>query len=342
YPMPANANAGVETYYVDTVTGLDGNSGLTPALAKKTIQEAIDTADLNDIIIVSAGTYLEDLAIIAAKTGLELRPASGEDVTLQGVTIGGEPLATPNLVIDADEVKIHGFTIKSAAVDGTDKYATAIHVQDGADVEIYDNAFDLEGTISVDAELWAIIGADSDNVHDIGGLNIHDNTFVGTDLDGTKDDLINAIYINWDTTAITGTVTIEDNVISGDIARGIMSERPNTVVTGNSVTSSLVADASSLGGKAYAGIAVTLAHGTGTIDNTDVTDNTVSEFGTGVWIGRTFGGATLTLTDITVTGNTIEDNLKGVFVELDADEVLVNNNNILYNTEFGIQNDDGS
>ncbi|MDD3985039.1 MAG: hypothetical protein PHY59_03915 [Methanobacterium sp.] len=51
-----------KTIYVNP-TGDYGNDGLTEATAKQHIQNAIDTAQDNDIIQVSSGTYKENIKI---------------------------------------------------------------------------------------------------------------------------------------------------------------------------------------------------------------------------------------------------------------------------------------
>jgi len=190
-----------------------------------TIQEAINAAVVDEIITVSAGTYVEDLVITT--DGLDL--VTTEGATIQGVDTLLEaswPIADPNINIEADNVKIHGFTLASPTVpDGS--YSTGI-VLTGTDIEIYDNVFfsDAPGNgYCIVIQTWQAPGYPGS---DISGLHIYDNSFTGTCL-------FDSIFLNLDVG--TGLVTIEDNVFT-DAYRAVSIQRPNVDITGNTIESS--------------------------------------------------------------------------------------------------------
>ena len=79
------------------------------------VQDAIDEASASDTVSVGAGTYVEDLLIPEALTGLELAGAGTGSSTLKGVdqvAAASWPLVAPNIEVLADDVELHGFTIQ--------------------------------------------------------------------------------------------------------------------------------------------------------------------------------------------------------------------------------------
>ncbi|MDA3926312.1 MAG: chitobiase/beta-hexosaminidase C-terminal domain-containing protein [Kiritimatiellae bacterium] len=50
-------NLTAKTNYVDAVSGLDINDGLTPATSKKTLQAAVDVAESGDVVLAAPGVY---------------------------------------------------------------------------------------------------------------------------------------------------------------------------------------------------------------------------------------------------------------------------------------------
>ncbi|GEM_PF-6115931 len=108
------------TYYVNGNTGNDANSGLTLALAKKTISNAITTASAGDTIVVVAATYNEDL-VIDKKLTITGKQADGTTdswvVGTAGATIPDCPVITydgANLEMinfAANEIVFKGFEI---------------------------------------------------------------------------------------------------------------------------------------------------------------------------------------------------------------------------------------
>ncbi|MCD4697458.1 MAG: right-handed parallel beta-helix repeat-containing protein, partial [Bacteroidales bacterium] len=169
-----------------------------------TIQDAIDDADTDDEIEIGTGIYAQDLYIDV--NGLELRPKFGEAVTIKGVAtepVAAWPLATENIDIAANGVKIHGFTIESPTI--ADGYYSSGIVINGTDVVIYDNDFVFDGTVTHDSRAVGIQTrrVDALPTADVAGLHIYDNDFGG--VIGTRG--YYGIYINRDQNL--GTVTIE-------------------------------------------------------------------------------------------------------------------------------------
>jgi hypothetical protein len=301
-----------------------------------TIGTAVSGAGTEDTLIAHSGLYQEDLSINVAE--LTLMSVSGkDDTTIKGVLLSQSGGSTnPNIDIRADGVKLHGFTIQGPEPSGTD-FAAGMII--GArDVEIYDNAFEVNSasdTVNfydvsqgiVSYHELAIPGVD------VSGLNIHDNTFTHR---GTGSVGYEGIYINRDVEA--GTVTIADNEFTGKVLRAITTERSNTVISDNTIITDL---APGLPG-GYMGILVRDYYGAGQ-DSVSLVDNTVkgSSTGKGFIDGIVIGGGAQVLTNINVTGNTVQDNETGILVRSSADGLVVNYNNIADNTELGLNNTDG-
>lgn len=299
------------------------------------VQDAIDSATSGDTISVTAGTYEEDLSIPDTKTGLELAGADG--AIIKGVAMTDSslfPLAAPNIDILSDNVSIHGFTIKGP--DPIAGYYSSGMVIGGSSVEIYSNAFQV--TNSANTTLYDV-SQGIQTYHklavpgvDVSGLNIHDNTFthLGAGTAGFE-----AIYINLDEG--TGTANITNNQFTGYVVRGITTERSNTTISGNSIITDVATSV------ALQGINVQDPAGTPSAqDAVSITANTIKGSGTGkgfaqgIRIGNTAG--TQTLTNISVTQNTVQLNTVGIRVRSSANGVVVNHNNIEDNTTFGVEN----
>jgi len=300
-----------------------------------TITAAIAAASANYILVAHSAVYEEDLSI--GVEGLTLMSVSGKDATtIKGVSLSQWGVSTlPNIDIRADGVKLHGFTIQGPEPSGT-LFAAGMII--GAqDVEIYNNAFEVNSasdTVNFDDVSQGIVAYHKNAIPgvDVSGLNIHDNTFTHR---GTGSVGYEGIYINRD--AGTGTVNIADNEFTGKVLRAITTERSNTVISDNTIITDL---APGLPG-GYMGILVRYA--SEGQDVVSVVDNTVkgSAAGKGFTHGIRIGTAGQTLTNINVTGNTVQDNETGILVRSSAGGVVVNYNNIDGNTELGLENTDG-
>lgn len=296
-----------------------------------TIQAAIDAAQPGHTILVATGTYEEDLLIPAGKDGLELRPAPGAAPIIEGLTTAHRdnwPQAEPNIEILADNIKLHGFEIRSPVVP-EDHYASGI-VLDGTGIEIFGNQFLFRG--DADADYSRCVGiqtyrTDALPGSDVSGLHIHNNTFGGE---------VGAwgyygVFINRDEGS--GLVTVEDNVFTGRMRAGIQTERSNTLIVGNDLSSNGW-DGESINGLWVFDWDPTRAQGT-----VEVRGNTLRDLaGNAIVIGLTDNGAAQVLTNIEVTENTIENNDKGIVVRSSPGGVTVTGNNIVGNAVFGVEN----
>jgi len=305
-----------------------------------TIQEAIDAADANgspdQTIYVFAGTYSEDLDIPSGLVGLELMGESTSNTTIKGsnnrVYTDFPATDPPNIKVMGAGTKLHNFTIENTGfVDGY--YSSGI-VIGATDVEVYDNIIKVsnsDDTDDISQGLQTYFGMD------ISGLYIHDNSFthIATNVAGYE-----AIYIN--ANSGSGDITIENNIIAGEVLRAITTEASNTTISGNSIITDLAAGLP--GG--YQGINISYAIGSGTVSDVIVSGNTVK--GTtgseGFLYGIVVGTAAdnNTFTGISILENTITGNDVGVRVREDAGQVIINDNSIFSNTTYGVKNDDPS
>jgi len=211
------------------------------------IQDAIDDAAAGDTVSVGAGTYVEDLVIPEGLTGLELAGAGSGSTTVQGVAnvlSTSWPVVAPNIEVLADDVALHGFTLRGP--DPVSGYYSSGMVIGGAGLEVYDNAFEVPNAITVDdisQGLQTYSGVNNPTAgQEVDGLNVHNNTF--TDY-GAGTFGFEGIYINPDTGDPTpgGALTLANNSFSGDVVRAITTERSNVAITGNTLGSDLpVAD----------------------------------------------------------------------------------------------------
>jgi len=325
--VPAEANT--PDHYV-AASGTNTAPYDTWATAAHKIQDAIGAAGTGDTVHVAAGSYVEDLAIPASKTNLELVGATG--AIIKGVQVGTWPTHVPGIDVLASGVKIHGFTIESPDYSAG-KHSSGIIVG-AANVEIYENSFVIKDDGSGDG--WGVsIETYGKWAGDVSGLNIHHNTFTSTT--GT-DKGSEGIYINYNSNNPTpaGTVTIANNTFGGQIFRAITTERSKTTISGNTISSSFAAGAAF--NAAYLGISIS-SPGANLNPNQDtvvMTGNTVNGFYEGVRLGGTGNN----LTNISVTGNMVETNTTGIKVYVSADGVVVNFNNINGNTLYGVENAD--
>ncbi len=233
------------------------------------VQVAIDAVDEGGTVNVLPGTYTEDLFI--DNNDLEIVAVTA------GATIKGVLTSVPNIDIQTYGVKISGLTIQSP--DVPDGECSSGIVLAGTDIELCNNKFvsNAAGNGSC-VVIQNVAGSESD----ISGLNIHDNEFVGTPGGGYV-----GVFINH-TNVGTGAVTIQDNTLGGNIVQGVVTERSNTVIRGNTIT----------GSEYGIGIGTTGQ----TLTNIVVTRNTLEDNGVGVQVRASAGGVVVNNNDM--SGNT--------------------------------------
>ncbi|MDH4268917.1 MAG: right-handed parallel beta-helix repeat-containing protein [Dehalococcoidia bacterium] len=299
------------------------------------ITAAISAASADYTLMAHSGAYVEDLLI--NKAGLALMSVSGKDATtikgVQNVPEASWPLAKPNIDILSDGVRISGFTI--AGPDYQAGYYTSGMVIGGSNVEIYGNAFEVTAAMTLDEISQAITTYHENAIPgvDVSGLNIHNNSL--TPLFSGSTAGYEGIYINY--SVATADVTIADNTFGGEVVRAITTECSDTVISGNTIITGL---GPGLPG-GYIGILVRDYFGVAQ-DSVSIVGNTVkgSASGKGFQVGIQIGRTGQTLTNISVTRNTVQDNETGVLVRASAGGVGVNYNNIAGNTELGLNNTD--
>ncbi len=292
-----------------------------------TIQEAINAAFAGDTINVLPGTYTEDLTI---DKQLTITGADKTTTAIKGVSnvpITSWPLAAPNIDIQADGVKVHGFTITGPDYEAG-KYVSGMLIN-GTNVEIYDNNFvataaETAGEIA-HAVMTYSIGAIP--TADVSGLSIYDNTFTGTGSVGLE-----AIYINPHTGSEI--ITINNNQISGSINIGITVESGNVVVSNNTINTTLDTESPPYG--TY-GIRFFDSTYSAANDNIVVSANNVQNFKRGIRIGN--GGAGASVITASIESNTLTNNAVGIWARQYGAVVTATDNSISGNT-IGIQNDD--
>lgn len=302
-----------------------------------TIQLAIANSSAGDIIQVYTGTYNEDLIIPAGKNNLSINTNNGAIIIgIADVNASDSPLASPNIEILSNGVKISGFRIESPDyVPGF--YSSGILI--GAkNVEIFNNQF-IVNSAGTYAEVSKAIQTYNDGAMkgvDISGLKIYNNTFSHkNNLGGWG---YEAIYINPDNP--TSGIYLQNNTFSGKIFRAITSERSNTIITNNTIITDL-SPASSDWRTPGACQGINVRNYTNSLQSDITISNNIikgSSSGKGFDQGFGIGQTGQTFANINITGNKISYNSKGFLVMI-ANGVKINNNEIL-NNAIEIQNGD--
>ncbi len=112
-------------YYVST-TGSDGNNGMTPANAWRTLQHAVNTMPSGDVALVAQGTYNERVSIVR------------DDITIKGdPNAASTPVVAQGFDIRADNVTVDGFEISFR--NSGDPSGSGIHIHDSSNVVVQNN-----------------------------------------------------------------------------------------------------------------------------------------------------------------------------------------------------------
>ena len=260
------------------------------------IQDAVDNAAPGNEIRLAEGTFTEDFAIDKGLTLTKEAAAARDNVIIQGVDSlpwASFPLADPNIDVQADSVTISDVTIQAPLVP-TGEYSSGV-VLNGQGNSITGCKLVAQGTgdggcVLIQTYRDDVLGFDSD----VTGLSVTGNTFEGTPGGGYV-----GVFINHQGVAVSGgdTVTVATNTMTGNIAQGIVTERSETAITGNSLTTSFTGTSRGIMVQDF----VTPAN---VLDNVAVTGNTIDGFDIGLRIGLTGQ----TVTNLTVTGNTFQNN----------------------------------
>jgi filamentous hemagglutinin family protein len=335
-PVNIDIQAGTVNLASDIVLNgvLTGTADVVQVSPGAQIQDGINVAAVNAAVNVLNGTYVEDLSITT--DGLQLVGESNTATIIQGVAVNPQtsfPLATPNIDIQANDVTISDFTIRSPDVSpiaGVDQYASGI-VLSGSGITIDNNNFEIVqtspdttvdggGNTTVAIQTWsgALAGFETNTID---GLRITNNSFSGTPSEGYY-----GVYVNPQGAAVGvnpgDEAVISTNIMTGTIWRGISTQRSNTQITNNQIATD-----TNFGGS-NSGIMITNFGPTPVADVT-ISGNTIAgSGGTGFGDGLRLGFPTVTdvLTNLSVTGNTVSDADVGANVHSSAATITLTGN----------------
>ena len=245
-----------------------------------TIQEAIDAALDGDTVLVSPGTYVENLDFLGK--AITVISTDGPGVT----TIDGDGLDSVVKFEDGEDATsvIEGFTITNGSAD-TGGGINCV----GAFPTIINNT--ISGNVSTGngAGIAFIEGANPADIGVVENNTISNNISGGYYGGGVYCYNYSVIPAFVDNTFTEN----QDGGWGGGLYVGSFGT-PSVVVTGNTMSGNY---ASSPGGGA------SIFGGTQTVDGNTIVNNTSASGGAGAWIGA-FNGGNATLTNSTVSGNT--------------------------------------
>jgi hypothetical protein len=215
----------------------------------ESIQDAIDVADPGVTICVEPGTYTEDLSITRSLELVGLKTEDGffldDRPVIEGISTvpaGQFPLARPNINIQANNVYIHGFTIKSPQV-AADEYSSGI-VLTGREIEIYDNMFYVgTGDVSQGIQTYRQDIA-PEGLRDISGLQIYKNSFTNlgpaTGVGAYEGIFINPQSDDIDLGDPADKIIIQKNRFFGKLIRAVTTQRSGTEIAKNRISTDWV------------------------------------------------------------------------------------------------------
>ncbi|MDD4889280.1 MAG: right-handed parallel beta-helix repeat-containing protein, partial [Phycisphaerae bacterium] len=301
------------------------------------IQEGHDLVTGSTVYVMD-GAYTEDLWI--SKNDFNLIGSGRTVTTVTGRTTGFADFGMGgNFTVNAADVTISGFKLQSGLVD-VGKVGTVIYLKGLAgnapmNLNLYDNEIVSQAATTPDGN-YDVNGIETD-YGNFSGVQIHNNRFTGTPTDG-----YNGIYVNG---AVDGAnvsrrnpLKIQNNTFMGNVQRAVAVETSNTLISDNTITTSLAV------GDAWSGIQVRSGQpaGSNTVSNITIRDNVISGFTWGLKLGMNVAtyGVDQGLTDITVNSNTIVGGTTGVLVMSSAENVRLRQNRFAALTGFAVENTD--
>lgn len=339
----------------DILGNLAGGAPLNSAdykIIRNTIQSVWD----NDVITGnrlgvrggSDGTYIyhEDLVF----AGINDVDIFGEDdnnpsytvIEQQaGTTCGGALTAAAAVYLNADELEFHGFTV-NGLTPASDVFSVNI-LMNGNLTNIHHNAINVTNTsysFGTSCQSIGIANLDfASGSNEIDGSVITMNTFGeynGTWTPADEDGYYGIYFNHFNNTEVNanGDVEVTENTIGGMVKAGIWISNGDVDVTSNTVTTGLLddADGTTDDGEGFLGIAVFEAVDNIDQDNVTLMCNTVmgAVAGTnGFTAGIIFGdGGGQVLTNMSATSNIIDDCYNGVEVNIDANAIALNENDL--------------
>jgi hypothetical protein len=250
-------------WYVDGVTGNDGNNCKSLKYACKTIGHAISLASSGDSVLVDAATYTENLTI-------------GINLTVLGANAGttiidGGAVNTVITISGTAQVTLSGLTIRNGYNQN------------------YGGGIVNFGTLTINK---SIITANSANlggggIENFTTLTINHSTITGSNLSDQYGS--GGAILNW------AVLTINQSTISGNSAGDGGGIYSGCCLTGTVMT---INDSTISGNSGTWGGGIAIIGGTGAINNSTITGNSATDGG-----GAVINYGALTINNGTISGN---------------------------------------
>lgn len=256
------------TWFVDGTTGNNGNTCLSSGAACETIAGAMGKAAIDDVIVIAAGTYHENLtdSLIV------------QDLTLNGAGVGSTIIdgsASGRVLETTGNVTITGVTIQNGLFNPGDTFG-------GAGIANYGN-------------LWIEDSLITGNSTSTGGGGIFNNnqlTLVFSEVSGNTAGGIGGGIVNY----INSTITVTESLINNNDANqgGGLYSIGKVFLTDSTVQSNTAE---------VTGGGVLIWGGTAVLDRVTITQNEAVQYGAGLLNN----GGVFTMTNSTVSANSAPD-----------------------------------
>ncbi len=234
--------ASATTWYVNGVTGSDGNNCQSPQTACKSINHAMSLASSGDSIIVAAAIYKTNLEIVKSLTILGSGAPTtiidgGRRGTVVAISRGTHTHATiSKMTIQGGYVPVGGginnggtLTINQCTVSGN----TAFHTEFGGGAG---GGIANEGTLLINESTINGNSVDEDGggITNLGTLTINNSTLSGNSALGATGGLGGGIFNAGTLTISNGTVSGNSATSGGGIYNTATSTLQNTIVANSS------------------------------------------------------------------------------------------------------------